>query len=75
MPISEYIKGLREHVGHRPLLTPGADALVHDAEGRLLLTRRRDDGLFRGDNSIRSSRPLTVSSAKSTKRQGFSSGR
>lgn len=46
MPISAYIKGLREKVGHAPLLTPGADALVYDANGSLLLMRRRDDGLW-----------------------------
>ncbi len=46
MPISPYIKGLREHIGHAPLLTPGADALVYDDAGALLLMRRRDDGLW-----------------------------
>lgn len=46
MPISDYIKGLREKVGHAPLLTPGADALVSNADGSLLLMRRRDDGLW-----------------------------
>lgn len=46
MPISAYIKGLRNHIGHAPLLTPGADALVYDADGSLLLMRRRDDGLW-----------------------------
>lgn len=44
MPISDYIKGLREKIGHDRLLNPGVAALIHDAEGRILLMRRSDDG-------------------------------
>lgn len=44
MPISAYIKGLREKIGHDRLLNPGVAALIHDAEGRILLQRRSDDG-------------------------------
>ena len=44
MPVSDYIKRLREKIGHDPLLNPGVAALIHDAEGRILLMRRSDDG-------------------------------
>ncbi|MBB4766101.1 NUDIX domain-containing protein [Amorphoplanes digitatis] len=44
MPISPYIKSLREVVGHRPLLLPGVTAVVFDDAGRLLLGQRSDNG-------------------------------
>lgn len=44
MPISEYVRDLREVVGSRLLLLPGVAALVRDAENRILLVRRSDDG-------------------------------
>ena len=44
MPISEYLKGLREKIGHDPVLNPGVAALIRDEEGRILLQRRSDDG-------------------------------
>jgi ADP-ribose pyrophosphatase YjhB (NUDIX family) len=44
MPISEYLRDLRSVVGPRLLLMPGVSALVRDAEGRILLMRRADDG-------------------------------
>jgi 8-oxo-dGTP pyrophosphatase MutT (NUDIX family) len=44
MPISPYLHGLRELVGHRMLLLPGVTAVVFDDAGRLLLGRRADDG-------------------------------
>lgn len=44
MPISPYIRGLREKIGHDLLLNPGVAALIHDEAGRVLLQRRSDDG-------------------------------
>lgn len=46
MPVSEYIKGLREKIGHELLLNPGVAALIHDDMGRVLLQRRSDDGTW-----------------------------
>ncbi len=43
MPISDYLKGLREKIGHDPVLNPGVAALVHDGSGQVLLQRRSDD--------------------------------
>ena len=42
--ISDYVKGLREHIGHDLLLLPGVGAVVRDDEGRVLLLKRIDDG-------------------------------
>ncbi len=42
--MSDYIMDLRRIVGHRLLLSPGASVLVEDAEGRVLLEKRHDDG-------------------------------
>lgn len=44
--MSEYILDLRKVVGHRPLLQLGASVIVEDADGRILLQRRRDNGLW-----------------------------
>jgi 8-oxo-dGTP pyrophosphatase MutT (NUDIX family) len=44
MPISPYIKSLREHAGHGLLLLPGVTAVVFDEAGRILLNERSDDG-------------------------------
>ncbi len=44
MPISPYLKGLREKVGNQPLLTSGTDAVIYDEQGRLLLLKRSDNG-------------------------------
>ena len=43
MAISAYLKDLRRHVGASLLLMPGVAAVIRDAEGRVLLQRRRDD--------------------------------
>ena len=47
MPISDYLRSLREAVGHRLLLLPDVAALIRDDQGRLLLMQRADDGAFR----------------------------
>jgi 8-oxo-dGTP pyrophosphatase MutT (NUDIX family) len=44
MPISPYIKSLRDVVGQRLLLLPGVTAVVFDDAGRLLLGQRSDNG-------------------------------
>lgn len=44
MPISPYIRSLREHVGHELLLLPGVTAVVFDDAGRVLLNERSDNG-------------------------------
>lgn len=41
--MSGYIMGLREIVGHRPLLQVGASVIVEDAQGRVLLQKRADN--------------------------------
>ncbi len=44
MPISAYIKSIREKIGHDFLLLPGVLAIVFDDAGRVLLNRRSDNG-------------------------------
>ncbi|GAA2975892.1 8-oxo-dGTP pyrophosphatase MutT (NUDIX family) [Microbacterium terrae] len=41
MPASDYIKGLRSHIGTEFLLLPGVTAVIADAD-RFLLARQRD---------------------------------
>lgn len=44
MGASEYIRGLRERIGHELLILPGVAAVIRDDEGRVLTVRRNDDG-------------------------------
>jgi len=44
MPISPYLKSLRDVVGQRLLLLPGVTAIVFDDAGRVLLGQRSDNG-------------------------------
>lgn len=44
MPIPEFLRELRSHVGTRLLMLPGVTILVFDDEGRILLNRRSDTG-------------------------------
>ncbi|MFW0792360.1 NUDIX domain-containing protein [Gordonia sp. CPCC 205515] len=44
MPIPDFIRRLREHIGHAPLWLSGVSAVVRDDAGRILLTRRVDTG-------------------------------
>jgi 8-oxo-dGTP pyrophosphatase MutT (NUDIX family) len=41
-----YIQELRRYVGNRPLIMVGAAVLVMDQQGRLLLLKRADNGLW-----------------------------
>jgi ADP-ribose pyrophosphatase YjhB (NUDIX family) len=46
MPIPEHVAALRTRVGTDLLWLPGVSAVVHDDDGRLLLGRRADSGLW-----------------------------
>ena len=41
-----YVMDIRRRIGHDPLMIVGASVIVMDAEGRVLLQRRRDNGLW-----------------------------
>ncbi|MGA9873528.1 MAG: NUDIX domain-containing protein [Rhodococcus sp. (in: high G+C Gram-positive bacteria)] len=44
MPVPEFVLDLRSKVGHAPLWLSGVSAVVQHSNGRVLLTRRRDNG-------------------------------
>ena len=44
--IMDYILQLRQYIGHRPILMVGAAILVVDAQNRLLLMKRSDNGCW-----------------------------
>lgn len=46
MPISNYMRALREQVGTRLILCPGVAAVIHDDQGRLLAQKRAEDGTW-----------------------------
>lgn len=46
MPISPYIARLREHIGHGLVLMPAVAVFVWDRDGRLLLVREAEGGLW-----------------------------
>lgn len=46
MNVADYILDLRKTVGHRCLLQVGASVIVEDRQGRILLERRTDNGLW-----------------------------
>jgi 8-oxo-dGTP pyrophosphatase MutT (NUDIX family) len=46
MPISEYLRGLRERVGTDLLLVPSVTALIFDELGRVLLVKHSNRGLW-----------------------------
>lgn len=46
MPISDFLKGLRNKVGHDLLFVPAVAAIVRDEQGRVLFQRRSDNGLW-----------------------------
>ena len=41
-----YYTWLRQYVGHAKIILPGAAGMIRDAQGRVLLQRRRDNGLW-----------------------------
>ncbi len=41
-----YIMDLRAYMGHRPLIQVGSCVILEDRQGRVLLQRRTDDGLW-----------------------------
>ena len=41
--MTEYIKYLRQYVGHGPVLQVGASVIVEDTQGRILLQKRKDN--------------------------------
>ena len=42
MPISDYLKYLRQYVGHELLLVPSVTAILYDDVGRILLVKHTD---------------------------------
>ena len=46
MAISDYLRSLRTRIGHELVLMPAVAVMVRDDDGRLLLVRNRDDGLW-----------------------------
>ena len=44
MSVSDYVRQLRDRIGHDLLLLPGASAMIFDEAGRVLLQRRSDTG-------------------------------
>lgn len=46
MPISEYVRRMRDKVGHELLLLPGAAAVIVKEVNEVLLQRRGDNGLW-----------------------------
>ena len=46
LAMTNYVAWLRQYVGHAKIILPGAAGMVRDAQGRVLLQRRRDNGLW-----------------------------
>ena len=44
MPVPEFLRELRTHVGHDPLWLSGITGVIFDDRDRVLLTRRSDNG-------------------------------
>jgi 8-oxo-dGTP pyrophosphatase MutT (NUDIX family) len=44
MPISDYLRNLRRHLGNELLLMPSVTAIIFDAQERILLARHADTG-------------------------------
>ena len=41
-----YISDLRKYVGHRPIIHAAASVIVEDKDGRILMQRRTDNGMW-----------------------------
>ena len=41
-----YIKTLRKHVGHAPLITIGVGTIIENDKGEILLQKRKDNGMW-----------------------------
>ena len=46
VPISDYLKSLRAKVGHELLLVPSVTAIVYDGQGRVLLAKHAEGGVW-----------------------------
>jgi len=46
MPMSPYIRELRERLGNRRLLMPSVAGIIRDSRQRVLLVRQRDNGVW-----------------------------
>ncbi len=46
MPMSDYVRQLRERIGNQLLLLPSVSVLVTDEQDRLMLVRHADSGLW-----------------------------
>jgi 8-oxo-dGTP pyrophosphatase MutT (NUDIX family) len=46
LAMTNYVAWLRQYVGHAKIILPGAAGMIRDAQGRVLLQRRRDNGLW-----------------------------
>ncbi len=44
--MSDYIKNLREHIGHAPILQCGASVILINGSGEILLQKRQDNGCW-----------------------------
>jgi 8-oxo-dGTP pyrophosphatase MutT (NUDIX family) len=44
MPISDYLRNLRQKIGQAVILTPGVSAIIINDAGQVLLHRAKDDG-------------------------------
>jgi len=44
--MNDYIKEMREIIGHKPLLTIGCGVIIENENGEILLQRRTDDGTW-----------------------------
>jgi 8-oxo-dGTP pyrophosphatase MutT (NUDIX family) len=46
LAISDYLRDLRKRIGHNLVLMPSVAVMIRDGQGRLLLVRDRDTGLW-----------------------------
>jgi len=46
MPISDYLQGLHEKIGHDLVLCPAVAAVIRNEAGQILVQQRRDNGVW-----------------------------